>query len=208
MKIYYSKIHQPNMDHINSIVSEVLDDVIRKIETTENRRLAIERYREKRPRIISRGIELERIEKEKKQKKAEYDKKRYDTNKAQIAEQQKKYRATENGAAIVKAASKRNDPKGNTSYAMYKNNANRRKKEFTITKEEFEWHKKQMCYLCGDNVPNIGIDRVFNGCGYIGGNVATCCWQCNHSKGRMTLKNYIKKCNKKNKKCILKVQQL
>ena len=92
---------------------------------------------------------------------------------------------------------------------MYKHGAKRRGLEYKLTEKQFKEITQQPCYYCGiipSNKRDIegyngayiysGIDRVDNTKGYITGNVVPCCYQCNLSKGKLTLeefKNWIKR---------------
>ena len=91
----------------------------------------------------------------------------------------------------------------NRVYGRYKNDAVRRHLEFSLSIEEFKRICTKDCTYCGFPPSNIGgarettglveyngIDRVDNVVGYIPGNMVTCCFQCNKSKGTLTVEEF------------------
>jgi len=94
----------------------------------------------------------------------------------------------------------------NSLYHYYKASAKRRGKEFLLTKEEFYTLTKGICVYCGlsperkwlgtsrRNSPYIynGIDRLDNYCGYVKGNIVSCCTTCNRAKNAMSLEEFHK----------------
>lgn len=88
---------------------------------------------------------------------------------------------------------------GSKRFSEYKNNARRRKIEFNITPDEFEFIVNQPCYYCGgyskDRNPNSrgnGIDRKYSNIGYIYNNCVPCCATCNFIKNNMAYDDFIK----------------
>jgi hypothetical protein len=88
----------------------------------------------------------------------------------------------------------------NKLFAMYKNKACKKGRNFSLTKSEFKQLVQANCRYCGcepsqaikckgtTKQPFIynGIDRVDNEKGYSLGNVATCCLKCNYAKRDMS----------------------
>lgn len=71
------------------------------------------------------------------------------------------------------------------SFEGYKKSAEKRKKEFKLTEEEFNNIRKEECYLCRkENTESHlnGIDRVNNKEGYTIENCESCCGECNYLK--------------------------
>ena len=44
---------------------------------------------------------------------------------------------------------------------------------------------------CPDEIYFNGIDRLYNTCGYILGNIVTCCSTCNYRKGNMHVDDFL-----------------
>jgi hypothetical protein len=90
-------------------------------------------------------------------------------------------------------------------YNEYKNRAERKKIDFKLTLEQFDFLVKKECFYCKIKTPNkpMGIDRVDNSKGYISSNVTPCCWECNRAKSDMTQREFFEYrqrfSNKKNK---------
>lgn len=83
----------------------------------------------------------------------------------------------------------------NFLFRKYKQSANTRNLEFSLTKEEFETMLDGNCFYCGDAPKNIwkrtetastriynGIDRMDSKKGYVKDNCVTCCYICNTGK--------------------------
>ena len=80
----------------------------------------------------------------------------------------------------------------------YRLSARRKGLEFTLSDSEIKNLLDGNCRYCGSEPCGIskkglkgsytysGIDRVDNTLGYVGGNVVSCCKQCNMAKGVMT----------------------
>lgn len=76
---------------------------------------------------------------------------------------------------------------------MYKKKAKERKKDFELTKEQFNEIVKQNCYLCGgNNSKGIGIDRFDSNIGYILENCKPCCSYCNYMKNNLEYNDFLK----------------
>lgn len=72
-----------------------------------------------------------------------------------------------------------------SSYHVYKERADRKKLEFLITEDDYFSLTSLDCYICGkknDEDHTNGIDRIDNDGGYVVGNVACCCGECNYMK--------------------------
>jgi hypothetical protein len=69
----------------------------------------------------------------------------------------------------------------------YQKRAKRNNIEFKISDDTFFHIIHTQCYICGKNgvMNELGIDRINNELGYIDGNVAACCWECNKAKGNL-----------------------
>jgi hypothetical protein len=79
---------------------------------------------------------------------------------------------------------------------MNKNRANKMKKEFQLTIEDFHQIIEQPCYLCGKcntDIHQNGIDRVDNTLGYLFENCKSCCGTCNKLKKDIPLFYFLKK---------------
>lgn len=78
---------------------------------------------------------------------------------------------------------KRRTPRSRYMRGMYQ--AKRRKKEFTLTFEEYVELISHPCYYCNKDISDetgVGLDRMDNNLGYITGNVTACCGKCNRKK--------------------------
>lgn len=82
----------------------------------------------------------------------------------------------------------------NVNYKKYKKSAEKRKKEFTLTKFEFSEIISGDCYLCGrenTETHQNGIDRVDNKIGYTELNCKPCCSICNYFKRDMNEQEFL-----------------
>lgn len=96
----------------------------------------------------------------------------------------------------------------NMLYHRYKKDAERRSLVFNLTLKQFETITKKNCYYCGlapterqssqvskgflnGAYVGNGIDRINNELGYIKGNCAPCCRQCNCGKFQGTKEEFI-----------------
>lgn len=72
-------------------------------------------------------------------------------------------------------------------WKTYKARAAKKNIEFTLSEEVFFHVLHTQCYICGKNgVANeLGIDRINNTLGYVTGNIAACCWDCNRAKSNL-----------------------
>lgn len=78
------------------------------------------------------------------------------------------------------------------SWTNYVGSARRRGLEFALTREHFEHLIACDCEYCGASpAPLNGIDRVDNSFGYVEGNVATACRQCNVAKQTMSVDQFV-----------------
>jgi hypothetical protein len=95
----------------------------------------------------------------------------------------------------------------NMVYRNYRTRARTAGLEFTISIEQFEYLIHQPCYIpnCGAVDSNThrlnrrdevfcynGIDRIDNDRGYVDGNVAPCCRDCNYAKRAMSLNQFFR----------------
>jgi len=86
-------------------------------------------------------------------------------------------------------------------------NETRRKIDFQLTKEQFEYFVKNNCFYCGcepNRVANPrsvnfghllrnGIDRINNDIGYVFDNCISCCTTCNTAKSKRTIEEFLLK---------------
>jgi hypothetical protein len=82
---------------------------------------------------------------------------------------------------------------GNSSdFDRYKYEAKKRKKDFELTKKQFNEITKNPCYLCGEtNSSGFGIDRFDNNIGYIYDNCRPCCSYCNYMKNNIDYNTFL-----------------
>lgn len=86
---------------------------------------------------------------------------------------------------------------------LYQNNANRTKRDFTLTIEQCQDLFLSSCFYCGSEPFNTlllnnkkskfnysGIDRIDNSRGYVPDNVVSCCKICNRAKHIMDQKTF------------------
>lgn len=106
---------------------------------------------------------------------------------------------------IISAINKKEEGESsrNRVYSVYKYNAKKDKKEFSLSNDEVNDIISQDCYYCnkppsqvmknrysnGDTI-YTGIDRIDNTKGYVQGNVRPCCDICNYAKGELTEKEF------------------
>lgn len=100
-------------------------------------------------------------------------------------------------------------PKGEASFRRllrtYRANARKKGLEFSLSEEEFRELTIGSCHYCGNRPERAatsgfdtgeyiynGVDRRDNSKGYISGNVAACCWVCNHSKSDMSYESFVR----------------
>jgi len=82
-------------------------------------------------------------------------------------------------------------------YNRYKQSANRRHLEFSISLEDYSSLIDMPCNYCGEKPRKYnGIDRIYNKIGYTKTNSVSCCSDCNFLKGRFSEENFLKICNK------------
>jgi len=84
----------------------------------------------------------------------------------------------------------------NTLFSNYRWAAINRGLEFNVTKEDFQILTSSNCSYCGAKPASIfkkssgsyiynGVDRIDNQLGYVYGNMASCCEQCNKAKRKL-----------------------
>jgi hypothetical protein len=75
---------------------------------------------------------------------------------------------------------------------QYKNNANRKKLEWTINDDTFVILMRLSCHYCGELPdPLNGVDRKHNTEGYSSRNCVPCCKFCNYAKRNFTYEEFI-----------------
>lgn len=80
-------------------------------------------------------------------------------------------------------------------------NALRRKKEFTLTFEEYSALIANPCAYCDKSIAGesgLGLDRLDNQLGYVQGNCAPCCSSCNRRRAKSMAADEFKKQTKLN----------
>ena len=77
-------------------------------------------------------------------------------------------------------------------YKSYKLRAKNKGLDFSLSEMMFYAILHTQCYICGKNgnINELGIDRLNNSKGYVQGNVAACCWECNKVKGKLDTKQF------------------
>lgn len=89
-----------------------------------------------------------------------------------------------------------NRKKSSISYNKYKDRANKKNFEFSITENEFITITQKPCYLCGkqtDGNHKNGIDRYNSKIGYVLENCRACCGDCNYMKRNFDYDEVIRK---------------
>lgn len=82
-------------------------------------------------------------------------------------------------------------------WKRYKDSSRRRQKDFNLSPGLFAHLVRSGCAYCGSHgSPYNGIDRVDNKYGYIPGNVASCCRDCNMMKNTMSFNDFFIKCRR------------
>lgn len=87
----------------------------------------------------------------------------------------------------MRANGEKHRKKTSARYKMAAISANKRKKVFTLSLEEYAAEIQKPCYYCNGHLGKvemgIGLDRLDNSVGYITGNIVSCCRVCNTIKG-------------------------
>lgn len=77
----------------------------------------------------------------------------------------------------------------------FKSDAKVRKKDMSITFEEYSATVIQPCWYCGElGKPYVGIDRIDSSKGYEEGNIAPCCEICNKMKIDQSFWDFVQRC--------------
>lgn len=122
---------------------------------------------------------------EAKKRMARADKKRYKTKKRQICMKESYLRLKDGGYY------KRRGKTLKGKFWAYKNGAKFKKREFTLTFEQFKQFWQNPCYYCRSDIITIGLDRINNKKGYTITNVVPCCEACNKMKLDMTIEKFV-----------------
>lgn len=85
-------------------------------------------------------------------------------------------------------------------FNYYKAHAQKAKRDFSISLEEFTGLIHSPCFYCGDAEVQMGVDRIDNNLGYTQDNVRSACPRCNIAKGKMTEGEFYEMCEKVNNK--------
>ena len=79
-------------------------------------------------------------------------------------------------------------------FKRYKKQAERHKREFTLTINHFNQHWQAKCYYCNSKLKEVGFDRIDSSKGYTPENVLPCCTLCNLMKRHMKPDEFIAHC--------------
>lgn len=79
-------------------------------------------------------------------------------------------------------------------HRRYAIGAKRRHLKFDLTEDQVGFLVSQCCFYC--NAQKTGIDRMNNTKGYSKRNSVPCCWVCNRMKGRLTVEQFVYRCNR------------
>lgn len=76
----------------------------------------------------------------------------------------------------------------------YRSRALKKNIPFTLSEDLFFIALHTQCFICGKNGQNneLGLDRLNNNSGYVAGNIAPCCWECNRVKSNLSGKDFLK----------------
>lgn len=96
------------------------------------------------------------------------------------------------------------DPAVNDLFSVYKQGAEKKSREFSLTRKEFADIIMGSCIYCGaapsrkhrpkrikSDLLFNGIDRKDNSVGYVSGNVQPCCTICNQAKHTLTEEEFL-----------------
>jgi hypothetical protein len=84
-------------------------------------------------------------------------------------------------------------------YSQYLKRAKTKGWEFDLTEEEFKQMCTSPCHYCQRTITKSntsGIDRIDSNIGYVYGNLAPCCSECNASKGTLTRDHFLETCRR------------
>lgn len=85
------------------------------------------------------------------------------------------------------------------NYKKYKDRAENKGIEFSITEEEFNILTREKCIYCNKEKTDThtnGIDRYDNSIGYVFDNCVSCCFECNTMKWQFTYDKFMDQCKK------------
>ena len=96
---------------------------------------------------------------------------------------------------FVRAAYKKTD-RGHkmARYHSYQTCAKQRGLSFPLSHDEFFSFWQKPCHYCGQEIKDIGIDRIDNSIGYDRGNMVPCCSYCNWMKADKSVNEFIHQC--------------
>lgn len=78
-------------------------------------------------------------------------------------------------------------------YLDCRRGAIKRSLRFELSIEDFRSYKLGICLYCGSK-EHVGVDRIDNQCGYVSGNMASCCTECNRMKGTLSIQRFVEHC--------------
>lgn len=88
------------------------------------------------------------------------------------------------------------DKKLSSKYSNFRNDATKRNKEVTLSRDETLKLMNSDCEYCGkrDLTGYVGLDRIDSKLGYVPGNVNPCCAKCNYGKNVYSVVEYFQHC--------------
>lgn len=81
-------------------------------------------------------------------------------------------------------------------YKEYQRDAERRNREWSLTRDQYEELVTSPCAYCGDDTQLNGIDRVNSDLGYTVENTTPCCAICNKMKLNQTVEEFLEQCRR------------
>lgn len=142
--------------------------------TSEEKKVYSKEYRKKHPEYVLRDREKSKI-------------------RAKINYYILKEKYPDRFKKLMEHKNRKKRDRGKYRFSIYKSQAKKRKKDFVLTKEQFEKIINGECYYCGTK-NKIGIDRKDNSKGYTIENSVSCCRICNWMKLTLTEKEFIQHC--------------
>lgn len=106
-----------------------------------------------------------------------------------------------------------NEAAKNRLYGKYKKRIENKKKEFCLTKTQFNTFISEECYYCAsppsidsEKIIRNGIDRIDSNIGYLIDNCVSCCETCNRAKSDKSMIEFLQWIEKlTNKRCLNKL---
>jgi len=67
---------------------------------------------------------------------------------------------------------------------------------FGLTEAQFASFWQKSCWYCGAEIKTVSLDRIDNSCGYVLGNVVSCCLADYRAKSSSSQEEYLARCAK------------